>query len=96
MGQDITVEQLPSADKSTFVYSLNRSLTGMETYSYLNVADVPDDNDPANLLSKKVLDLGVESVSIYSNVVTVKCDSSKFSSIKTNLEETMQTLFRFY
>lgn len=96
MGQDITVEALPSTGESTYVYSLNRSLTGMDIFGYENVDDVPEDNDPANILSRKLLELGANSVSIYSNVVTIKCDQAKFSSIKNDVEETMQSLFRFY
>ena len=95
MGQDITVEELPSTD-SVHVYSLNRSLTGMDVYAYENKDDVPQDNDPANILSRRLLELGAETVAIYSNVVTITCDPTKFSSIKSDVEETMQTLFRFY
>lgn len=96
MGQDITVTHLPSGNADTQIYSLNRSLTGMEIIVFDDVDMVVDTNDASSVLAHRLLELGVESVSIYSNVVTINCDATLFSKIEARVSETIENLFRFY
>ena len=67
MGQDISFEKVVSASQSSHIYSLNRSLTGMEITSYSDRDFQVDKNSGSDVLAKLLLDLGVDSVSIYSN-----------------------------
>lgn len=96
MGQDITVTQTPSGRDDAHIYSLNRSLTGMEIIVFDNPDMVVDTNDASSVLAKRILDFGVESVSIYSNIVTVNCDPSLFAKIENQITETIENLFNFY
>ena len=96
MGQDITAAKIQSGIESAHIYSLNRSLTGMEIATYSDPEMVVDPNNGADVLAKRLLELDVESVSIYSNVVTVNCEPEIFSKIESKGDETTQNLFRFY
>ena len=96
MGQDINFEKIDSGDNSTHIYKLNRSLTGMEIVSYSDIEFEVDENNGAAVLAKLLLEQGVETISIYSNVVTITCDSDKFSKIRASVENIMSNLFRFY
>lgn len=96
MGQDITVTQTPSGREDAHIFSLNRSLTGMEIIVFDNPDMKVDSNDASTVLAKRLLDFGVESVSIYSNVVTVNCDAKVFAKIENQVKETIENLFNFY
>lgn len=96
MGQDITVTKLKSSSPKAHVYSLNRSLTGMEILNFDNTDLEVDPNNAAKVLAKKLLELGVEKVSVYSNVVTITCDEGKFDSLQSQIESELEGLFRFY
>lgn len=96
MGQDITATNISSGRESSHIYSLNRSLTGMEISNYDDPEMVADPNNGADVLAKRLLNLGVESVSIYSNVVTVNCEMEVFSKIEDEVKSTLENLFRFY
>jgi hypothetical protein len=96
MGQDISFEKVDSGNSTDHIYSLNRSLTGMEIASYDDVNFEVDKNNGADVLAKHILGLGVNSVSIYSNVITINCDSDKFKTIESKVEEVFSNLFRFY
>lgn len=96
MGQDITATKIGSGHESSHIYSLNRSLTGMENAQYDDPEMTVDLNSGADVLAKKLLDAGVESVSIYSNVVTVNCEPEVFSRIEKQVDKIIANLFRFY
>lgn len=96
MGQDITVTQSLSGSDSAHIFTLNRSLTGMETSNYSDPEMVVDPNNAADVLAHKLLDLGVESVSIYSNMVTVHCEPEVYTKIDTKVLHAIEGLFRFY
>ncbi len=96
MGQDITVTQTPSGRADTHIYSLNRSITGMEIIVFDNPDMNVDTNDGSSVLAKRLLDFGVESVSIYSNVVTINCDAAIFSKIENKIVAAIENLFNFY
>lgn len=96
MGQDISFQALESGRNSTHIYSLNRSLTGMEIISYSDPEFDVDINSGADVLAKSLLGLGVDSVSIYSNVVTISCDYDRFQNLKQKIEDSLLNLFRFY
>ena len=71
MGQPITVTEKRGAERDTVRFDLNRSLTGMGHERY-RAGDEILGNRPADELARRLLARsGVESVHIYSNVVTV-------------------------
>lgn len=96
MGQDITISRIESGIESSHIYSLNRSITGMEIFTYSDPDMEVDENNGADVLAKRLLDIGVESVSIYSNVVTVNCEIEVYSKIESQISHTIENLFRFY
>ena len=96
MGQDISFTKIDSGNDSTHMYSLNRSITGMEINSYSDPDFIVDQNSGSDILAKNLLGLGVESVSIYSSVVTINCAPSIFSENEKEIEELLTTLYRFY
>lgn len=96
MGQDITATKIDSGTKSSHIYSLDRSLTGMENTVYDDPEMVVDPKSGADVLAKRLLDIGVESVAIYSNVVTVNCEPEVYSRIEKQVDNIIANLFRFY
>jgi len=50
----------------------------------------------ADVLAKQLLDLGVDSISIYSNMVTINFEKEDFEKINSQVEELIVNVFRFY
>ena len=96
MGQNITVTKLPTAGDSSHAYLLNRSLSGMEIINYSDPEMEVDKNNPSQVLAKRLLDAGVEEVSIYSNVVTITCEKEIFSKIQSKIDKIIEDLFIYY
>ena len=85
MGQPITVTENPGGRHGVVRFDLNRSLTGMGHERYRTGEEIVG-NRPADELARRLLArTGVESVHIYSNVVTVHlapgADGSKLGNI---------------
>jgi len=55
-----------------------------------------DANSGADVLAKQLLDLGVDSISIYSNMVTINFEKEDFEKINSQVEELIVNVFRFY
>src|SRR4051812_35500471 len=71
MGQEITVVQKQGVHHDVVRFELNRSLTGMGHHRYATREAATGDK-PADELARRLFDRGgVESVHVYSNVVTV-------------------------
>ncbi|MFN8015496.1 MAG: hypothetical protein U0R17_02665 [Acidimicrobiia bacterium] len=96
MGQNITISKLPSASDSIHLYQLNRSLSGMEILNYADHDMVVDENDPSQVLAKRLFDIGVQEVSVYSNVVTITCENDVFNKIQNKIEKIIEDLFIYY
>jgi hypothetical protein len=96
MGQDITVTKAPSADENTIIFSLNRSLTGMEILNFSDVKAPGSSDDAAYVAAMRILEKGATNVSVYSNVVSVTADKSDLASIETESQKILENLFRFY
>ncbi len=72
MGQLIRVTERGGTKPGTAVFDLNRSLTGMSHERYSSAADAVG-HRPCDVLARRLFEVpGVESVHVYSNVVTVK------------------------
>ncbi len=71
MGQPVTVIQKPTSRDDVIRFEINRSLTGMAALRY-DAGDEIEGNRPPDELARRLLEHpGVESVHIYSNVITV-------------------------
>jgi hypothetical protein len=95
MGQPITVTVRPGVRGDVMHFELNRSLTGMQTYRYQSGLDIPGAKPPDEL-ARRLLDLGVSSVTIYSSVVTVVAPAEQWSTLSERVQDTITNLFIYY
>ena len=97
MGQFITVTVRPGASASVRIFDLNRSLTGMAIERYSSAADVNDgDHRPPAVLARRLFDLGVTSVTVYSSAVAVTAPPEQWSALEPEIVETIEHLFGYY
>jgi hypothetical protein len=74
MGQPVAVVEQPMSDPDVVRFELNRSLTGMGHETYRRADEITGERPP-DVLARRLLERGgIESVHIYSNVVTVKLE----------------------
>jgi len=95
MGQQITVTEAPGSTDAVRQYVLNRSITGMKTERYANREAATGDR-PADVIARRLFDLGATSVTVYSNVVTVEMTPSAWSEAGSKVLEALEYLFRYY
>jgi len=95
MGQSITVSVRDGVRSDVKNFDLNRSLTGMQTYRYLAGQDVAG-TKPPDELARRLFELGVSAVTIYSSVVTVVAPAEQWPSLQPKVEDTIEKLFIYY
>ena len=95
MGQPITVTVRPGVRSDVRHFELNRSLTGMQTDRYRAGQDIAG-TKPPDELARRLFDLGVSAVTIYSSVVTVVAPAEQWSSLEAKVQDTIVNLFIFY
>ena len=95
MGQEITVTTRPGVSDSVRVFDLNRSLTGMAIERYRSVQDVTGGR-PADVLARRILDLGATKITIYSSVVTVELPADRWPELEPVVRATIEHLFGYY
>ena len=95
MGQLITVNKA-SNTKETSTFVLNRSLTGMENYTFTTIDQTNEDNSPAHVLARRILKLGAKSVSVYSNVVTVNGTQDFLTQNNDKIIALTEKLYLYY
>jgi Scaffold protein Nfu/NifU N terminal len=95
MGQFITVAVQAGASPSVRIFNLNRSITGMAIERYVSVDDVKEGRPP-DVLARRLFDLGVESVTVYSNSVTAIAPPERWADLEPNVVETIEHLFGYY
>lgn len=95
MGQDITVTARPGASPAVRLFTCNRSITGMAIESYHSLDDTTG-NRPPDVLARRLFDLGVTGVTVYSSDVTVEAPADRWDVLEAQVEETIQNLFGFY
>lgn len=72
MGQLVAVTERPTSTRSQVRFELNRSLTGMGHERYSSLGEATGDRPP-DVLARRLFDTGqVDSVHIYSNIVTIE------------------------
>jgi hypothetical protein len=95
MGQPITVTVRPGVRGDVRNFELNRSLTGMQTHRYQAGQDISG-TKPPDELARRLFDLGVSAVTIYSSVVTVVAPAEQWDSLQAKVEDTITNLFIHY
>jgi hypothetical protein len=93
MGQPVAVVEKPSSEPNVRRFELNRSLTGMGHERYVKGQEIAG-HRPPDVLARRLLEHGgVESVHIYSNVVTVKVEPGASAD---GLKDIMEKLYIHY
>ena len=93
MGQPVTVVEKPMSEPDIVRFELNRSLTGMGHERYRSPEDATGDRPP-DVLARRLFERGgIESVHIYSNVVTIKLEPG---ASRDGLADIMEKLYIHY
>ncbi len=95
MGQPITVTVRPGVRSDVRHFDLNRSLTGMQTHRYRAGEEIAG-TLPPDELARRLFELGVSAVTIYSSVVTVVAPAEQWPSLQEKVEDTISNLFIYY
>jgi hypothetical protein len=95
MGQLITVSVHQGASPTVRIFNLNRSVTGMAIERYASVEDVKEGRPP-DVLARRLFDLGVDSVTVYSSSVTATAPAENWATLEPKVVETIEHLFGYY
>lgn len=95
MGQAITVTARAGVRGDVKHFELNRSLTGMQTHRY-TASETVTGTKPPDEVARRLFDLGVSAVTIYSSVVTVVAPADQWGPLQPKVEETIVNLFIYY
>jgi hypothetical protein len=97
MGQPITATVRAGAAPGVRIFDLNRSLTGMDIERYSTVEEARARGQrPPDVLAARLLSEGAQSVSIYSNVVTVEAAEADWASFEARALHLVEHLFEYY
>lgn len=96
MGQTLTVTMTHGARREVRNFATNRSITGMEIERFTSAEAAAIGTKPGNVLAQRLFALGVSSVSVYSNTVTVEAEPSKWGALEPVVTSTIEHLFHFY
>ncbi|HEX7165346.1 MAG TPA: hypothetical protein VF230_00045 [Acidimicrobiales bacterium] len=93
MGQPIAVTRKPTGRRGVVRFEINRTLTGMGHERYTSPDDVQGDRPP-DVLAARLFETGaVQSLHIYSNVVTVQLVPGRDGA---ELEDVVRGLYIHY
>lgn len=93
MGQPIVVRELPSSTPGVVRFDTNRNFTGMSRESYGSVDDVLAERPPDVLARRLFEQGGVEHISIYGGMVTIK--TSRPDAVG-EYQQVIEGLYLFY
>ncbi|HEX5615142.1 MAG TPA: hypothetical protein VFZ83_08300 [Acidimicrobiia bacterium] len=95
MGQLITVTARPGSSPEVRFFDTNRSLTGMAIERYASADDVRGGR-PADVLARRLFDLGARRVTVYSNVVSVEAPVDAWTALEPKVLHAVEHLFEYY
>lgn len=95
MGQPITVTSRAGVRPEVVHFELNRSLTGMETERYPS-AEAATGDRPPDVLARRLFEIGVTGVTIYSSTVTATADKDRWRDLQPKVEDAIVNLFIYY
>jgi hypothetical protein len=93
MGQRVVVTERPTRQSGLVRFEINRSLTGMAHERYSAEQDIAGHRPPDELARRLFQHSDVESVHIYSNMITVQLAPGAKDD---GLQETIEDLFTYY
>jgi hypothetical protein len=109
VGQHITVTVRHGASPSVRIFDTNRSFTGMAIERYAAPAGGASEpagggepavharsHRPPDVLAARLLALGAEAVTVYSNVVSVEAPPERWPDLEPEVVETIEHLFGYY
>jgi hypothetical protein len=97
MGQPITVTARAGASPSVWMFDLNRSLTGMALEQYSSVEEAKARGGrPPDVLAQRLLEVGADHVTIYSNTVTVEAPAAAWGALEAKATYLIEHLFEYY
>jgi hypothetical protein len=76
-------------------FEANRSITGMAIETYLAAADA-EGARPPDVLAQRLFSLGVNKVTVYSNIVTVEAPAGAWTELAAKVTFVIEHLFEFY
>jgi hypothetical protein len=95
MGQQISVTVRAGASPSVRIFELNRSLTGMAIERYA-AGDEIRRARPPDVLARRVLALGAESITVSSSMVTVAAPADQWGALEPKVVDAIEHLFGYY
>lgn len=96
MGQTLTVTVTKGASPDVRNFETNRSITGMAIERFTDAASAARASKPANVLARRLFELGASGMSVYSNTVTVKADPARWSELEPKVTHAIEYLFHYY
>ena len=96
MGQTLTVTVLAGARPEIRTFTTNRSITGMAIERYASAEAAAVGTKPANVLARRLFEVGAKSVTVYSNVVTVEADAEAWAALELKATDILTHLFHYY
>src|SRR5205814_1398601 len=77
MGQTLTVTVTPGARPEVRHFATDRSITGMAIERFADAESAAGGTKPANVLARRLFELGASGVTVYSNTVTVEAGAAR-------------------
>ena len=95
MGQPIVVTSRPGVRADVVIFEINRSLTGMRFEHYAGT-DAVTGNRPPDELARRLFELGVTSLTVYSSAVVVEAPAERGAELREPAEEIVRQLYVHY
>ncbi len=96
MGQTLTVTVTEGARPEVRHFATDRSITGMAIERFPDADAAARETKPANVLARRLFELGVRSVAVYSNTVTVEADAGAWGTLEPKVRHLIEHLFHYY
>jgi hypothetical protein len=96
MGQTLTVTVTPGARPEVRNFATDRSITGMAIERFTDAESAARETKPANVLARRLFEMGARRVSVYSNTVTVEADAGAWAELEPKATHAIEHLFHYY